>query len=292
MKLTTISRTTLAVLAFGALSVGSASAACPSDAEVASRAADYLANQPLDGYAGEMSLADAYCAQAKYVARIGKEYGEVIGYKVAFTAKKGQERFKMPGPAMGILLAKMIVLDGSAISPDFGFRTIVEPDMLVTVKDEGIMGATTELEVAAHLGEVRPFLELPALQVKKEVALTGATLVAFNVAARSGVYGKGVPVKASSEFVQAMANLETVFTDETGAVLQAAPGSNLLGNPLRVVLWLVEEMKSRGETLQAGQIISLGSLGKLFPLKERNKTYTLTYNGLPGGPISTSIVVK
>ena len=86
--------------------------------------------------------------------------------------------------------------------------------------------------------------------------------------------------------------METVFTDETGTVIQAEPGSNLLGHPLRVVLWLIDEMKSRGESLQAGQLISLGAFGQLFPLKENGKSYTLTYNGLPGGPISTSIHVK
>ena len=91
--------------------------------------------------------------------------------------------------------------------------------------DDGIMNATNELEVAAHLDEVRAFLELPALQLKKEVKLTGPTLVAFNIAARSGVVGKGAKIQATPAFVQAMADMETVFTDETGAVLQTAPAS-------------------------------------------------------------------
>ena len=267
-------------------------AACPPDEEVAARAAGYLNNQPLDNYSGEMSLDDAYCAQAKFVARLKGDYGEMIGYKVGFTGKALQERFKIPKPAVGILLEKMMVPDGSTISTDFGFRTLIEPDMIVTVKDDGIMEATNELEVAAHLDEVRPFLELPAIQLKEDVKLTGTTLVAFNIAARSGVYGEGVEIKASPEFVQALADMETVFTDEAGTVIQAEPGSNLLGHPLRAVLWLIEEMKSRGESLQAGQLISLGAFGQLFPLKETGKTYTLTYKGLPGGPISTSIHVK
>jgi len=96
-------------------------------------------------------------------------------------------------------------------------------------------------------------------------------------------------VEATPEFVQALADMEAVFTDETGTVIQTEPGSNLLGHPLRVVLWLIDEMLSRGESLQAGQFISLGALGQLFPLNEGGKTYTLTYIGLPGGPISTSI---
>ena len=61
---------------------GFALAGCPPDEDVAVRAAGYLHNQPLDNYADEMSLDDAYCAQAKYVAAIKKDYGEMIGYKV------------------------------------------------------------------------------------------------------------------------------------------------------------------------------------------------------------------
>lgn len=292
MTLTTISRLVFAAVATWICVSGSAFAACPSDQEVEVRAAGYLANQPLDGYGDTLSLADAYCAQAKYVARIAEGYGVVIGYKVGFTGKPTQDRFNMPGPAMGVLLSKMIINDGSTIAPDFGFRTFVEPDMVVTVKDEGIMKATNELEAAAHLDEMRAFLELPALQLKQEVKLTGTTLVAFNIAARLGVYGEGVKIQATPAFVQAMADMETVLTDETGTVLQTAPGSNLLGHPLKVVLWLIDAMKSRGETLKVGQIISLGSLGKLFPLHQHHKTYTLTYKGLPGGPISTSVTIE
>ncbi|MCI5126503.1 MAG: fumarylacetoacetate hydrolase, partial [Candidatus Electrothrix sp. AR5] len=99
-------------------------------------------------------------------------------------------------------------------------------------------------------------------------------------------------ISATPEFVQALADLETIFTDETGAVLQKAPGSNLLGHPLRAVLWLIKELEARGETLQAGQLISLGGFGKLFPLKEPGKTYILTYTGLPGGPLSTSVRIS
>ena len=85
--------------------------------------------------------------------------------------------------------------------------------------------------------------------------------------------------------------METVFSDETGEVIQSKPGSSLLGNPLKVVLWLVDEMKRRGETLKAGDRLSLGSVGKLFPLKESGKTYTYTLKGLPGGSISVSVTV-
>ena len=53
----------------------------------------------------------------------------------------------------------------------------------------------------------------------------------------------------------------------------------------------VDEFNKRGITLQSGDRLSLGSVGKLFPL-ESNKIYTYTLSGLPGGPSSTNVIIK
>ncbi len=86
--------------------------------------------------------------------------------------------------------------------------------------------------------------------------------------------------------------METVFADESGQVIQKAPASTLMGHPLRVVLWLVEELKTRGEGLRPGDRISLGSVGKLYPIAGGGKTYRYTLHGLPGGPLTTSVRIE
>ncbi|MCI5141161.1 MAG: hypothetical protein D3909_05425 [Candidatus Electrothrix sp. ATG1] len=271
----------------------------------------------LNIYATGLSLKGAYTAQKKYVSALIPQYGQPIGYKIGFTGKALQERFQVSKPASGILLDKMLLPDGASFSlasalhpmldPDLKkkslpdgvsfsltstYRPMIEPDIIVTVKDQGIMTARNELEVANHLDEVRPFLELPVIPFPEGTKLTGTTLVACNIAARAGVSGKGRKIAVSPAFVQTFAHMETILTDETGTILQNTPGSNLLGHPLRAVLWLIKELRARGESLQAGQLISLGGFGKLFPLKEPGKTYTLTYMGLPGGPLSTSVRIS
>jgi 2-keto-4-pentenoate hydratase len=203
-----------------------------------------------------------------------------------------QERFAIDQPATGVLFEPMFIPDGGKVPLDFGRGPLIEPDLLVVVKDKGIMEATTELEAAEHLESVHAFMELPALQFAEGEKITGAALTAVNIVATKMVQGPPVAVQPTPEFVQALAEMETIFTDETGAVIQEAPGSNLLGNPLRVVLWLVEEMKRRGTPLQAGDRLSLGAPGKLFPLKEAGKTYTYTFKGLPGGPTTASVTIK
>ena len=270
-----------------------AHAACLSNDAVEKLVAGFPTT-PVKGIPANLSLDDAYCTQAKYVAMLeeNKKMGSPVGYKVGFTGKATQERFNIPGPAIGVLFEPMFIKDGGSIKRDFGHRTIIEPDLMVVVKDEGIMDVTTELEVAAHLDTVHAYMELAALQFDKGEKLTGAGLVALNIVATKMVQGTGLKVQATPEFVKAMAEMETVLTDEKGEVIQSEPGSNLLGNPLQVVLWLVKEMKRQGKTLKAGDRLSLGSVGKLFPLKEGGKTYTYRLKGLPGGPVSTSVTVQ
>ena len=286
-KLSRIVTVTVLTLALTGLS----HAACLSENVVAKLVEGYPTT-PVKGIPATLSLDDAYCTQAKYVALLKQRMGAPVGYKVGFTGKATQERFKIPSPATGALFEKMFIPDGGSIKRDFGHRTLIEPDLMVVVKDKGIMDAKTELDVAAHLDTVHAYIELPALQFAKDEKFTGASIVALNIVATKMVQGPGLAVQATPEFVQAMADMETVFKDETGEVLQAAPGSSLLGNPLKVVLWLIDEMKRQGKSLKAGDRLSLGAVGKLFPLKDPGKTYTYTLTGLPGGPASASVTVE
>jgi len=266
-------------------------AACLDDEQVAELVAGYPTT-PVTGIPPDLSLEDAYCSQAKYVALLGEKIGDPVGYKVGFTEAAIQQRFGIDRPATGVLFDSMFVASGGTVGLDFGFRPMIEPDLMVVVKDEGINDATTELEVAEHLSSVHALIELPAMQFGPDEKITGTGTIALNIAATRMVQGPPVPVQPTAEFVRALADMTTVLTDETGQVIQSAPGSNLLGNPLRVVLWLASEMNQRGTPLQAGDWISLGATGKLYPLTEVGKTYTYTLNGLPGGATSVTITIR
>ena len=50
-----------------------------------------------------------------------------------------------------------------------------------------------------------------------------------------------------------------------------------MGNPLNVLRWLIDDFNSREIVLKKGDRISLGSVGKLFPLT--NNTYKYYFEG-------------
>ena len=65
---------------------------------------------------------------------------------------------------------------------------------MVTVKDESINDAQTMLEIAQHLSQVVPFIELPDIVAPKEQPLLAGVIVALNVMARYGMLGEPAEV--------------------------------------------------------------------------------------------------
>mgnify|MGYP004002746419 FL=1 len=247
---------------------------------------------PITGINGDITLEDAYCSQKKYINILKDLNGKPIGYKVGFTGKATQERFKIKTPATAVLFEHMFIKNGSSIDKNFGHRTLIEPDLMMIVKDSGIMNATNAIEASKHISSIHPYMEIPALQIAKGEPITGAVIVAINMVATKMVMGPGILMQSNPEFIESLASMETIFQDEMGTIIQKSPGSSLMGNPMNVVLWLIEEFNRKGIILKEGDRLSLGSVGKLFPLKEANKTYTYTLNGISEIPAKVSITVN
>lgn len=103
----------------------------------------------------------------------------------------------------------------------------------------------------------------------------------MNTMARYGVIGNGIQIQVTPEFVEAFAAIDVTLTNEMGEVFDRARGSALMGNPFKAILWLVNHLKEHNKKLRAGDSVSLGSLGKLFPPKA-GQSITLHNRGLPG----------
>ncbi len=235
-----------------------------------------------------LTLAEAYRMQEELVDLLEPRWGARCGYKVGLTGKITQELFGMNGPARGILCREMLLPDGAVVPAAFGARPHFEGDLLVTVADEQINEARTVLEVAGHLRNLMPLIELPDLLFEEGEPINGASMAAINMGARLGVLGQPVLVEATEEFVRAVGKMTVVTSDETGQEYGRAPGTSLLGHPFQVVIWLAEELKRQGKRLRTGDVISLGSFSQPQPPRA-GQTVSVVYTGLPGGPMRVSV---
>ena len=274
-------------LAAGLVVTGPASALaeCASDARIAAYVSDWLAREPTEALGAGASMEDALCTQQKLVERLGFSRGAPVGHKAGLTSEAAQLRFEVSEPVRGQLLEEMLLEDGARVPAAFGARPLFEADLLLVIGDAAVNEAKTVEEALAHIAAVRPFIELPDLAVAEGEPITGATLTAGNVGARLGVMGADVPIEDAEAMRVALRDMIVRVRDSQDEMIAEASGDAVLGHPVNSLLWLLEQ----GITFEAGDLVSVGSIGPLMPPAKARGRATATYEGLPGDPSLTVI---
>lgn len=264
-----------------------AEAACPDEAAVRRLADALLANTPSPALTGMTSLADGQCAQDRLVGMLAPRFGRPVGYKVGLTNPAAQRRFGVSHPVTGTIFESTVSLrDGGEVPARFGAVPTVEADLMVRVRDEGINTAGRDrVAILRHIDQVIPFIEMPDLVLSG--GMDGPNLLAINVGARLGVVGAPIAPEASEAFAARLAAMTVVLANDQRE-LARAPGTALLGHPLDVIPWLVEDLAKRGLRLRAGDYVSLGGFSPALPA-EAGRTYTVRYEGLGAQPITVSV---
>jgi 2-keto-4-pentenoate hydratase len=269
--------------AVGLMSVTfSAVAVCPDDAAIDAYVKEFSQQKLSKGFGNDISLDDAECAKRKLGKKLIVPMGAIVGYKAAFTNPALQKRFGVDGPKWGYMYQRNMI-DIIAILPaDFGARPLVEADFLVEVSDPRLAEAKTPMEALGYLESVIPFIELPDLMLEGQ--FSGNSMISTNVAFRGGVLGMEIPVKKTQAFLDALANMTVVMTDDAeGKELGRVKGSVLMDNPINAAMWLAQALKKDGIALKKGDILSLGGFIPPLPTKSGMKA-RVQYIGLPGDP--------
>ncbi|WP_424985070.1 2-keto-4-pentenoate hydratase [Microbulbifer sp. S227A] len=266
---------------------GAAAADCATDAQIETYVADYTSNTPTRALSAGGSMADALCTQAKLVTALAEHLGPVVGYKAGLTSKPAQDRFGVSEPVQGVLFRDMMLQDGAEVPETWGARPVFEADLLLVVGSDAINDATTSEQAMAHISAIRPFIELPDLTVAEGEPITGVTLTAIAVAPKLGVMGADIPVTDPDAMHMALKEMTVSLRAADGEVLAEVPGAAVLGHPVNSAIWLM----SKGVTLKAGDLVSVGSFGPLVPPVKGKGGATAQYSGLPGDP-TVSVTFK
>jgi len=276
------SLTLILALSGVSLPVAPAWAACPEDAAVDAYLSDFAYRRLSKGFGNEITLADAECAKRKLGQKLPKFLGSPIGYKAAFANPVLQQRFGVDGPKWGYMYDRNFVDIIAVLPADFGVRPLVEADFLVEVKDPRLADAKTPLEALGYLESVIPFIELPDLMLEGQ--FSGNAMIATNVAFRGGVTGMQIPVQKTQAFLDALANMTVVMTDDAdNKEIGRVKGTVLMDHPINAAMWLAKELKKDGIRLKKGDLLSLGGFINPVPPKPGMKA-RVQYIGLPGDP--------
>ena len=228
--------------------------------------------------------------QRQVVGLLAEDF-QHIGYKVGLTDGKAREMFGISQPLVGVLFREMLLPDGAVVELDSTTSLLVELDLLARVKSAGINQADTVVEAARYIDAIIPFIELPVSLFRLDGGNAAALLMAGNVGAKWGVVGEPVTVDNAEELAERLPAMTLQLTDDTGEVLRAGRGSQILDHPLNSVLYLQKELALRNETMQPGQLISLGAIGG--PVKaERGRGYTAEYSGYGDRDLTVSVTIQ
>ena len=230
-------------------------------------AEQYLKKIPVTEVDLNMTLEQAIKVQEEFVTKISEEFGNIIGYKAGLTSASAQEKFGVSHPLRGTLLEKMLLKSGSEVPANLGGRSMSEGDLIVRVGSDSINQAETIEEALECIDAVIPFIELPDLVYDKSVPLSGPILHAINVGARFGIIGDPILIKDTSGWIERLANFRLQVYNEKEEMLAEGKGSDILGHPMNVVLWIRDSLKTEGKTLKKGDLLSLGTITPLLPAK-------------------------
>ena len=249
----------------------------------------YLSKTPADAIDPNFTMEQAQQIQAEFVQilanNLTNNLASPIGYKAGLTSGPAQEKFGVSQPVLGVLLEQMLRPSGAVLPANFGARPMTEGDLMVRVGSDEINNATTQEEALANLDAVIPFIEVPDLVYGSEVKMDGRAIAAINVGARYGIVGEPIPLNAENYWQTRLASIRLEILDADGNLLATGNSNGLLGHPLNVVLWIKDALKAEGKELKKGDLLSLGTITPLMPVKP-NTTIRAKYIGLsPNGDI-------
>jgi 2-oxo-3-hexenedioate decarboxylase/2-keto-4-pentenoate hydratase len=184
--------------------------------------------------------------------------GEVVGYKIGCTTPTMQAYLKIPRPAAGGVFDSTIQrVDGRFRHADF-VRPGVECELAVRLSRElDAADAPFERdEVRAAVGSIMAAIELVDDRYSDWGSLGAPTLIADDF------FGAGCVLGPEYEARQNELDLSLISARMTinGVEVGAGVGSDILGDPMAALMWLVNEMAGYGQSFRQGAFVLLGSL--------------------------------
>lgn len=205
--------------------------------------------------------AEGYAIQAE-IARLSGQ--NVVGWKIAATSLAGQKHIGVDGPLAGRLLANRVLESGASVSLDGNLMRVAEAEFVFRFRQALPKRATPYAvdEVLAAVESLHPGIEIPDSRYHDYVRAGGLQMIADDACASWFVLGA-----ATTADWRAMDLVtHTVNVYQNGAPAAQGSGANVLGDPRVALTWLVNELSTYGEGLQAGQFVTTGTCITPLPI--------------------------
>lgn len=204
---------------------------------------------------------EAYRVHREVVAGLG---WEPMGWKIAGTTEYIQQALGLDGPIYGRNFRRHRRTSPTRLDAASLLDPLVECEFFVTLgrdlplrPEPWTMEEVLEAVATVHVG-----IEVAECRLPVRLAPPTPVILADGSAAGHYVFGPEVP-----DWRRGLAGI-AVTLELDGVVAKQGRGADVMGDPLRPVLWLAEEFRSKwGEGLRAGELISTGSMTGMLPVR-------------------------
>jgi 2-keto-4-pentenoate hydratase len=201
-----------------------------------------------------LDRAEGYAAQRALVRVSGQD---VVGWKIAATSAAGQKHIGVDGPLAGPLLANRVLETGAEVPLDGNIMLVAEAEFAFRFT-RGLpprANPYTRDEVLAAAGSLHPSIEVPDSRYNQFVRVGAAQLIADTACACWFVLGPATSADWRSRDLVTHA----VTAYRNGAQAATGSGANVLGDPRLALTWLVNELRTFGDGIAAGQFVTTGT---------------------------------
>jgi 2-oxo-3-hexenedioate decarboxylase/2-keto-4-pentenoate hydratase len=204
------------------------------------------------------TLADAYAVQDRLLELcLAHGDGALAGWKIALTTPVMQKLVGVDHPCEGAILASRVHSDSAVLRHADYVSLGVESEIAVRLgRDLGEGGAPYDPDGAAEaVAEAMAAIEIVDTRNADFAHVDGPLLVADNSMNRGCVLGR--PVENWRDLDLAALTMRMTIN---GDVVGEGVGADVLGDPLKALAWLANNLVRRGRPLRAGAIVLLGSI--------------------------------
>jgi 2-keto-4-pentenoate hydratase len=198
--------------------------------------------------------AAGYSAQREIVRFSGQP---VVGWKIAATSAAGQKHIGVDAPLAGPLLANRVLDNGAPIPLDGNVMKVAEAEFAFKFRIGLPKRANpyTRDEVMAAVESLHPAIEVPDSRYNDFARVGAPQLIADTACACWFVLGPAARTEWRTRDL--VTHAVTVYRNNDPAA--SGSGANVLGDPRIALTWLMNELRTYGEGIQAGQFVTTGT---------------------------------
>jgi 2-keto-4-pentenoate hydratase len=210
--------------------------------------------------------ATGYSAQKEIVKFSGQN---IAGWKIAATSAAGQKHIGVDGPLAGPLLANRVLADGASVPVDGNIMMVAEAEFAFMFA-RGLPkreNPYTQNEVLSAVASLHPAIEVPDSRYNDFAKVGAPQLIADTACADWFVLG--APTIADWRSRDLVMHAVVAYrNDEKTAT---GSGVNVLGDPRIALTWLVNELRTYGDGIAAGQFVTTGTCVVPVPIQRGDR---------------------